>query len=86
LEAKYTSISDDMTIWKLEGDRFPFISLAVAHLPAKSGGITDSIQHGWAQVLAREIAEYEDREGCQDTALVGDLNMNPFDPDTHGEL
>jgi hypothetical protein len=37
-----------------------------------------------AAVLSREIAATEDAVGHQRTVLVGDLNMNPFDPGVVG--
>ena len=46
----------------------------------KAGGAKTEDQQAVATEISRELAEYEDKEGCQDTILVGDLNMNPFDP------
>jgi endonuclease/exonuclease/phosphatase family metal-dependent hydrolase len=54
--------------------------MALVHLPVKSGGVQDTDQHSWAEWIARDIAQIEDDEQCFDTVLVGDMNMNPFDP------
>ncbi len=53
--------------------------IAAAHLPAKLGYSDDS-QVLESAHLARLIADAEAAEGHQRTLLVGDLNMNPFEP------
>jgi hypothetical protein len=76
----FTNVGGDMTIWRLRTDLLPAVFLAAMHLPSKAGGVKETDQQAWAQEVSREIAEFEDRENCEDTLLVGDLNMNPFDP------
>lgn len=81
----YLSLNSETTnlsVWSLGVDDSSKrrIHLAVVHLPSKAGGITDADQQGYAEQVARELCEYEDRQGCQDTILLGDMNMNPFDP------
>jgi hypothetical protein len=76
----FTNIGGDMTIWRLKTTDPPFLLLAAAHLPAKVGGLTDADQQSRAQMVAGEIAEVEDDLDSRNTLLVGDLNMNPFDP------
>jgi len=73
---------EDMAIWNLVSTLPGRIQtqIAVVHLLSKAGGIQPADQQAVATRIAREIAEYEDREGCYDTILLGDLNMNPFDP------
>jgi hypothetical protein len=80
LTARFTNIGGDMTVWRLRATDPPSVLLAAAHLPAKSGGTTDADQQTRAEAVSREIAEIEDEDGCRNTLLVGDLNMNPFDP------
>jgi exonuclease III len=76
----FTNIGGDMTIWKIRTADPPLLLLAAAHLPAKSGRFKDADQHSRAHTVAEEIAEVEDELGSRSTLLVGDLNMNPFDP------
>jgi endonuclease/exonuclease/phosphatase family metal-dependent hydrolase len=80
LVPQFTNIGGDMTIWKLKASDAPFLLLAAAHLPAKIGGFSEFDQLSRAQAVAGEIAEVEDDLGSRHTVLVGDLNMNPFDP------
>ena len=59
----------------------PNLLVASVHLPSKvGGGDANVIQATRAQTVAREIAGFEDTESSRDTILVGDFNMNPFDP------
>jgi hypothetical protein len=55
------------------------ILVAAAHLPSKMAYSEDSMVFESVH-LARMIDEVEDREGHQRTILLGDLNMNPFEP------
>jgi hypothetical protein len=72
----------DMTIWNLVNSDPGRIQtqIAVVHLLSKVGGNQPADQQAVATRIAQEIVEYEDREGCYDTVLLGDLNMNPFEP------
>jgi len=53
--------------------------LAAVHMPSKlhSSGESQSFE---CIELARRIEQEEDRAGHQRTVLVGDMNMNPFEP------
>ncbi|MCX7411556.1 MAG: endonuclease/exonuclease/phosphatase family protein [Planctomycetales bacterium] len=55
------------------------ILLAVLHLPSKVNW-SDEDQREEVQRYAREIRSAERRHGHERTVLVGDLNMNPFEP------
>jgi endonuclease/exonuclease/phosphatase family metal-dependent hydrolase len=70
----------DEAVWKVAGSNLPFILLAAAHLPAKTGGVTDTDQQMWARWLADKLSDAEDAQKSRATVLVGDLNMNPSDP------
>ncbi len=78
----FTNRKGDMTIWSLAADDPGKVQMqvAVVHLLSKAGGATQADQQAAATEISREIAAYEDDEGCQDTLLVGDLNMNPWEP------
>jgi hypothetical protein len=52
--------------------------LVAAHLPSKLHG-TDGDQYYVARDMRSRIAVYERHVGHQNTLIVGDLNMNPFD-------
>jgi endonuclease/exonuclease/phosphatase family metal-dependent hydrolase len=80
LTAQFTNSSRDMTIWRLQANDPQTVLLAAVHLPSKAGGVTEADQITWAQFLAQDVARIEDLEGARDTILVGDLNMNPFEP------
>jgi hypothetical protein len=80
LTERFTKVGGDMTIWRLAAADPPFLLLAVVHLPAKSPVVDQTVQQARAAMIAREIAQIEDRERSRDTVLVGDLNMNPFEP------
>jgi endonuclease/exonuclease/phosphatase family metal-dependent hydrolase len=77
---RFTEGLRGLSIWRLSAAKPERVLLALVHLPAKSGGVQDADQAYWAEAVAREVAEIEDDEQCLNTILVGDLNMNPFDP------
>jgi hypothetical protein len=55
------------------------VLLAAVHLPSKLHWSNES-QAVECGELARRIMQEEDRAGHQRTVLVGDMNMNPFEP------
>ena len=55
------------------------ILVAAAHLPSKLS-FSDESQLFESVYLSRAISEVEAGEGHQRTILLGDLNMNPFEP------
>jgi endonuclease/exonuclease/phosphatase family metal-dependent hydrolase len=54
--------------------------LIPVHLPAKWGGKADAVQVSVALEVARDVSAFEDRRDHRNTVMVGDFNMNPFDP------
>jgi endonuclease/exonuclease/phosphatase family metal-dependent hydrolase len=80
LQQRFTSAQGEAVFWRLEGEKVTRLLLAAVHLPAKSGGFDAHGQQSVVEKVAREIVEIEDREGCVDTVLVGDMNMNPYEP------
>lgn len=54
------------------------ILLAVVHIPSKSN-FRDGEQLAYCIELVKEVKSAEERIGHSRTALVGDLNMNPFE-------
>lgn len=72
----------------LEGGRFSIrlvslpglteILLAVVHLPSKVNWSEDDLS-AECQTLSNQIRLAEQRASCNNTVLVGDFNMNPFE-------
>jgi endonuclease/exonuclease/phosphatase family metal-dependent hydrolase len=71
--------SDRMMIGRLSLPARSEILLSVAHLPSKLHQTSDSQSFECAE-LAHQIAAEENKAGHQRTVLVGDFNMNPFEP------
>ena len=80
LKQRLTLLGKDATIWTLEGDVLSRVLLVAAHLPSKSGGFTAHDQQAIVEQVSRGIVSVEDEDGCQNTVLVGDMNMNPYEP------
>ena len=57
--------------------------LAAVHLPSKINN-SDADQLQFAQQVSESIRHLENKHKHQRTILVGDLNMNPFDPGVVG--
>lgn len=70
-------------LWEMPVGKSPGVLLCVAHLVGKANAspIAQAMQ---ASKLAETIRAIEDRLSHQRTVLVGDLNMNPFDPGVIG--
>jgi hypothetical protein len=72
-----------MTVWELKSAKLnpPELSLAVVHLPSKMGGESDASLAVNASLVAADLAAYEDEHANhRNTVVVGDFNLNPFDP------
>jgi hypothetical protein len=76
---KPTFESDRITIRRLELPARLELLLAAVHLPSKLHLSPDS-QSLECMELARQITVQEDRVGHRRTILIGDFNMNPFEP------
>jgi hypothetical protein len=72
------SAMDRLTIRRLRVGRPPGILLAAIHFQDRRNWSREA-QALEATVVARHIAEREDRAGHRRTVLVGDLNMNPYE-------
>ena len=79
------SLSARMAIWSAPIGRPPGILLAVAHFISKSNASREE-QAMLAVELATEIKAVETTVGHERTVVVGDLNMNPFEPGVAGAL
>ena len=71
--------SDHISISRVRLPARSELLLAAVHLPSKLHWSSESQSFECVE-LARRIVEEEDRVGHQQTVLVGDLNMNPFEP------
>ena len=81
----YTNPVSRLTIWRIELAHGQPLLLAVVHLLSKINWDRDD-QLLAATALAKDICDVEDEQGHQRTVLVGDLNMNPFDPGVSGHM
>jgi endonuclease/exonuclease/phosphatase family metal-dependent hydrolase len=75
----FNSPLDRLTIRRLRVDGSIDILLSVLHFQSRVSW-TREHQALEATVIAREIARAEDEVSHRRTILVGDMNMNPFDP------
>ena len=76
----FNSNGDRLTIRRLRPHDETDLLLCVLHFQSRRTGWTESNQAVEATAIARDIADAEDRAFHQRTLLVGDMNMNPFDP------
>ena len=80
-DAKFTTSLDDAR-WQILAVQFPKrepVLLVVAHLPSKTNA-NDYDQLNAAIELSNDIRAQESARCHDRTILVGDLNMNPFEP------
>lgn len=70
---------DRLSIFRLALPLLEEITLAVVHLRSKMHQ-TDNDLAAHASRCAREIQAYEDRSGHRRTVVLGDFNMNPYEP------
>ena len=77
LQARFDS--ERVSIRRLAMPARPEVLLAVAHFPSKLHWSSDS-QAFECTKLATQIAADEDHAGHRRTVLLGDFNMNPFEP------
>jgi endonuclease/exonuclease/phosphatase family metal-dependent hydrolase len=70
----------EVSVWEVRGKKAARFLLATVHLPAKTAGFDAPAQAFVARTVAAEVAEAEDDLNCPDTVLVGDFNMNPYEP------
>jgi exonuclease III len=77
---EFTGIKGRLAVWKLLTPAHPGeVLVGGVHLPSKAGGITEADQLAYAISVTAELYEQEDRSGHQNTVLVGDFNMHPYD-------
>jgi hypothetical protein len=77
-ERYYDAVSDRITVHEAQIGTAPGIILIGAHLDAPQ--LSPGGRAEWARELAKDILMIEGDAGHTRTVLVGDLNMNPFDP------
>jgi hypothetical protein len=79
---KYTSLGREMAVWSLRTASTGLSTALIAgvHLPSKAGGIRDTDQASIAKEVIEELNDIEDDHKHRNTILVGDFNMNPYDP------
>lgn len=78
---RYTSLGREMAIWSaLIPDNAQEVLIAGVHLMSKFGGTTESDQALVASEVIAELNEVEDRQQHRNTVMIGDFNMQPYDP------
>ena len=78
---KYVNAPKDMAIWHFRTDRsdIPVVQFVYVHLLSKISA-SDEAQTANSIAVSGELARYEDKHDCHDTVVIGDMNMNPYDP------
>ncbi len=72
-------VSRRLAIWRLTPGGGVELLLAAVHFPSQAHWTRED-QLAEAGVMARRIEAAEDARGHERTLLVGDLNMDPYDP------
>lgn len=78
----FTGLGRDLAIWTAKTDKLipSEVFIAGVHLQSKFGGASDTDQALAANEVIEEIVDMEDNRNHRHTILVGDFNMNPYDP------
>jgi len=78
---RYTSLGREMAVWSTMLPNGALeILIAGVHLTSKVGGTTDADQTAIANEIILELNEVEDRKRHRNTMMIGDFNMQPYDP------
>lgn len=78
---RYTSLGREMAVWStLVPNTTLEVLIAGVHLTSKFGGTTEADQTAIAGEIIGELNEVEDREQHRNTVMIGDFNMQPYDP------
>lgn len=79
---RYTSQGRELAAWTLRAPKLnPEEALVVGvHLLSKAGGVSADDQASIAREVIAEMGDVEDDRNHQNTVLVGDFNMHPYDP------
>ena len=78
---RYTSLGREMAVWSTGlPNTMLEVLIAGVHLPSKFGGTTEADQTGIATEIIGELNEVEDRQRHRNTIMIGDFNMQPYDP------
>jgi hypothetical protein len=84
----FTTLAGETSVWSINPSRIDALEILIAatHLPSKFGGNTELDQALVASDVSAALAKLEDIRNHRRTVLVGDFNMNPYDPGmTHVE-
>lgn len=76
---QFTEIGGRMNVWKVQPGPEAPVLLAAVHLVSKFGWKPED-QLDAARPLAEELELEEGRQPNRGTVVVGDFNMNPYDP------
>ena len=79
IEERYNDVSGWLTVREILPDSAQSLLVASVHLPDKSRYASEDQAHA-ARTVAQSIQTSEEDAGHTRTVLVGDFNMNPFEP------
>ncbi len=79
LHPKFEEGIGRISMWRMTLPARPEILLVAVHLPSELHWDAESQKQECTEV-ARSIRELEDKEGHRRTVVVGDFNLNPFEP------
>jgi hypothetical protein len=81
---RFASVGEDLAIWTIERP-LPII-IGGVHLIGKSGGASDSTQALAVKEIVEQFFRFEEEKGHCRSILVGDFNMDPYDPGMTNDL
>src|SRR5262249_17915255 len=76
---RFNGFNNGLTICELRPPARPSLVLAALHFPSKHGW-SEEDQLSFAPLMAATVERIEDQIAVHRTVMVGDFNMNPFDP------
>ena len=78
---RYTSLGREMAVWSTVLPNTALeVLVAGVHLRSRFGGISETDQAVIASEVIAELNEVEDRQHNRNTLMIGDFNMQPYDP------
>ncbi|HEX5874706.1 MAG TPA: hypothetical protein VFY60_08655 [Pyrinomonadaceae bacterium] len=78
---RFTNLGREMAVWSTVIPNTSLeILIAGVHLVSKFGGTTETDQALVASEIIDELNEVEDRQRHRNTVMIGDFNMQPYDP------
>lgn len=79
---KLSTLGREMAVWSVRAPKLdpPEALLAGVHLLSKAGGNSEGDQLSIAMEVGKELVDIEDEHDHRNTVVIGDFNMQPYDP------